>query len=231
MPIEIEIEDDMVQKEFKELGFSKAIRTIKKLDNSPSAFVRLTTTHKELYEEHVYKRKPFFLFYQRFYAVQEIKPRQCWNCQGLGHLAFDCPKNEPTCMQCGGSHRVKECTNINKENKTVSVTFCSNCNQEGHTASARACPILKTHVKALIIEQKTKTIDQIKSNSTIQKKTYATTAKPTPSLNTPPNQAENEETAELKQIVSDLVKLVKSLLAIVPNKITITDTLKKIMHV
>jgi hypothetical protein len=134
-------------------------------------------------------------------------------------------------MKCGGSHRVKECTNINKENKTASVTFCSNCNQEGHTASARACPILKTHVKALIIEQKTKTIDQIKSNSTIQKKTYATTAKPTQSLNTPPNQAENEETAELKQKVSDLVKLVKSLLAIVPNKITITDTLKKIMHV
>jgi hypothetical protein len=156
MTREIEIEDSKVQEDFKELGFFTAIRTIKKLDSSPSAFVRLATTHKELYEEHVYKRKPLCLFYQRFYAVQEIKPRQCWNCQGLGHLAFDCPKNEPTCMQCGDSHRVKECSNIDKENKTASKIFCSNCNQEGHTASARACPILKTHVKALIIEQKNK---------------------------------------------------------------------------
>jgi hypothetical protein len=231
MTREIEIEDSKVQEDFKELGFFTAIRTIKKLDSSPSAFVRLATTHKELYEEHVYKRKPLCLFYQRFYAVQEIKPRQCWNCQGLGHLAFDCPKNEPTCMQCGDSHRVKECSNIDKENKTASKIFCSNCNQEGHTASARACPILKTHVKALIIEQKTKAIDQIKSNSTIQKKTYATTTKKSVIQNTAPNQVESEETAELKQIVSDLVKLVKSLLALVPNQITITETLRKIMNV
>jgi hypothetical protein len=134
-------------------------------------------------------------------------------------------------MQCGDSHRVKECSNIDKENKTASKTFCSNCKQEGHTASARACPILKTHVKALIIEQKTKAIDQIKSNSTIQKKTYATTTKKSVIQNTAPNQVESEETAELKQIVSDLVKLVKSLLALVPNQITITETLRKIMNV
>jgi vacuolar-type H+-ATPase subunit E/Vma4 len=90
---------------------------------------------------------------------------------------------------------------------------------------------LKTHVKALIIEQKTKAIDQIKSNSTIQKKTYATTTKKSLIQNTAPNQVESEETAELKQIVSDLVKLVKSLLALVPNQITITETLRKIMNV
>jgi hypothetical protein len=133
-------------------------------------------------------------------------------------------------MQCGDSHRVKDCTNVNKDNNTVSKTFCSNCKKEGHTASSRVCPILKDHVKELIVIKKTKVIDQIKSNSTMPKPTYATTTKTTLNQNIPPIPTPNKETTELKQVVTELVMLVKSLLAIVSNKITIPETLQKFMN-
>jgi ribosomal protein L12E/L44/L45/RPP1/RPP2 len=241
MPSQIEIEDNAVQREFIELGFNKAVRTIKKLDNTPSSFVRLTTTHKELYEEHIYKRKPLLIFYQRFYAVQEVKPRQCWNCQGLGHLAFDCPENKPKCLQCGEPHRVKECTNVDRENNIIHKTFCSNCKQPGHTASARVCPILQIHVKKLIQEKKDKQFNQIKTNTNKIVPSYATVAKnKTQEQNTQQEkdqhqstsqqQQQKEEIKTLNELVKELIQIVSSLLKNNSTKLTISRNLQKIMN-
>lgn len=153
---DIDIGSTEVVNELERLGFCKGVRTIKKTNYEPTAFVRLTTTNKELYEAHVYRRQPIKFFYQRYYSVKEIKPHQCWNCQGLGHLAFDCPDNEPTCMQCGEKHRFKKCPHVNIEKKTSAKTFCSNCKVHDHNSASRQCPKLKEHVAQIIKEKKEK---------------------------------------------------------------------------
>ena len=235
---EIDIENTSVKEEFKKLGFCKAVRTIKKLDNTPTTFVRLTTTSKEKYDSIVYKRDPIMFFYQRYYSVKEIKPHQCWNCQGIGHLAFDCPSITPTCLQCGESHRVKECPHVNSENKTSTKTFCSNCRSEQHHSASRECPLLKEHVKQLAIKKNEKpqntTVNTNKSNppaSTINYKQQTQQTKPSYSSQVK-NIAQTEEIAFLKQQIKDLISLVSIILqtTLSKNTIEIPNSLKSLLN-
>lgn len=168
------MDDADAKKELKENGFDKAVRTIKKTNNEVTSFVRLSTSNKKIFEEHVFKRAPVMLFYQRFYALKEVKPHQCWNCQGLGHLAFDCPNVNPTCLQCGEDHRVNACPHAHPETKTSDKTFCFNCKCNDHNSASRLCYKLKQHVKELIkqkAEQTTVNIQKPSSNTNNPNKT------------------------------------------------------------
>ena len=64
----------------------------------PSQFLRLYTDSKEVYSHHVYKKVPVTLYWTNFFAKPDTKPLQCFKCQGLGHVVFDCPSNEAKCL-------------------------------------------------------------------------------------------------------------------------------------
>ena len=110
---ELNVEDPTVVATFKELGFSKVVRSINSKDNAPTTFLRLYTESKEVYAKHMYRKEPVLLYFSPFYAIPETRPLQCHNCQGLGHIAFNCPKEEPVCLICSGRHRVKQCPTKN----------------------------------------------------------------------------------------------------------------------
>ena len=239
MDINIDIESQEATNEFKYLDICKAVRTIKKSDGQPSNFVRLTTTSKFIYEEYVFNRQAIFFCYQRYYAINEVKPRICWNCQGLGHLAFDCPHTTPTCLQCGENHRVKVCPNKNIENIPTKI-FCKHCNSTEHNSASRQCTELKKHVKELIKEkkqEKTKeTTQQPHSSSsnektiTLQQPTQRSTTSKTTYANKVKNNNNNnkQELTELRQQFSDLLGLLKEILkSNLINKITIPQSLQQ----
>ena len=59
------------------------------------------------------------------FRVEEFKTTpsilQCYKCQGFGHKAHNCTKNQKGVV-CGGSHSHKNCQNIEKRNPK-----CANC--------------------------------------------------------------------------------------------------------
>jgi hypothetical protein len=57
---------------------------------------------------------------------------QCFQCQGFGHLARECPRkaDPPICRKCTGAHRAQECKEAPK---------CANCDGE-HPSSSGKCP-------------------------------------------------------------------------------------------
>ena len=73
-------------------------------------------------------------------------PLQCYKCQELGHISYQCSNNVIKCMRCAGPHSTKDCTD--KDNNK-----CANC-QGGHSANSVLCPL----VKEAKIAQETKQI-------------------------------------------------------------------------
>ena len=136
---ELNVEDPAVLATFKELGFNKVVRSVNSKDNTPTTFLRLYTESKEIYAKHMYRKEPVLLYFSPFYAITETRPLQCHNCQGLGHIAFNCPKEEPVCLICSGPHRVKQCTQPEKKH-------CANCDSTEHISCARQCKKMQEHV-------------------------------------------------------------------------------------
>ena len=216
VPLDISTHD--LLNEIKPLGFNKVVRTIKKENNTPSHFIRLTTEHKEVFDRYMYKREPIFICYSRFYAIPETRPLQCHNCQGLGHKAFDCPKNEPVCLQCAGNHRVKSCTHFDKEKNTYTKTYCINCNTDEHNSCSRKCEAIKTHVKEKISLKKEKLapkqnpLTATKDSVTgAYKPTFQTTQQPKTYSSAVTNST-NKKHLQREVDVEALVKLVSNLI-------------------
>src|SRR5438132_1507239 len=68
-------------------------------------------------------------------AYKSVKPPlQCFNCQGLNHMAYMCSKDDK-CFKCAGNHPSKECPNKDKDVPPV----CANC-QGDHMANSTLCP-------------------------------------------------------------------------------------------
>ena len=149
IPLEVDVGSDSVIDHFKGLGFTKIVRSLKRETNEPTSYLKLYTESKEVYNKHMYKGEPVYFLYQRCYAIPETRPLQCRNCQGTGHIAFNCPKNEPTCCRCGGTHRLRDCDkfNIIDNVKIFTKTFCVNCSSEDHIACSRKCKFLQDHVR------------------------------------------------------------------------------------
>ena len=146
VPTSIDVQSDDIAAEFKKLGFSKVVRTINSTTNTASQFLRLYTDNKDVYSRHVYQQKPVTLYWTNFYAKPDTKPLQCFKCQGLGHVVFDCPSNEPKCLKCGLNHELKNCTD-----KTDKV-HCVNCTSDEHVSCSRKCPAIRAHIK--VVEEK-----------------------------------------------------------------------------
>ena len=73
------------------------------------------------------------------FRVEEFKTPsilQCFKCQGFGHKAPNCTKNEK-CVVCGEAHSYKNCPNKEKRKPK-----CANC-RGPHFASYRGCPAYK----------------------------------------------------------------------------------------
>jgi hypothetical protein len=141
VPTNIDVESEEIAAEFLKLGFSKVVRTINSTTNAPSQFLRLYTDSKEVYSRHVYQQKPVTLYWSNFYAKPDTRPLQCFKCQGLGHVVFDCPSNKPRCLKCGLEHELKNCPD-----KTDKV-HCVNCASDDHVSCSRKCPAIRAHVK------------------------------------------------------------------------------------
>ncbi|TFK20316.1 hypothetical protein FA15DRAFT_555695, partial [Coprinopsis marcescibilis] len=63
------------------------------------------------------------------------KPVRCLKCQGYGHYAKDCKKEEDTCGRCRetGDAPCRSCTKPRG-------TKCISCGTEDHPSHSRACP-------------------------------------------------------------------------------------------
>jgi len=90
----------------------------------------------------------------------------------------------------------------------------------------RACPILKKHVKELVVSKKTETFEQIKTNT----RTFSAVVRPPPIVQPTKDNSATQETTELKQVVNDLIQLVKFLLDNSLSKPNIPDSLKKLLN-
>jgi hypothetical protein len=92
------------------------------------------------------------LFNYRKYKVEKyvspVKPTQCFNCQKFGHFAAKCEQVLPSCVRCGGEHRLSECQ--------ATEVKCANCKQQ-HTSSYGGCREYQKHLKEKteIIKKKT----------------------------------------------------------------------------
>ena len=79
--------------------------------------------------------------------------KQCFKCQGFGHVLKDCKAVSPKCFRCAGDHYGRECDKRAREFRK-----CSNCAESSnplfksgamsHNAASIDCPILLQHVKS-----------------------------------------------------------------------------------
>ncbi|KDN41509.1 hypothetical protein RSAG8_07459, partial [Rhizoctonia solani AG-8 WAC10335] len=68
-------------------------------------------------------------------ASQE--PMCCLRCQKYGHKAAKCPNGmDDVCSQCGGAHRIANCTDKDKK-------WCVPCQSDAHCSFDRDCPSFK----------------------------------------------------------------------------------------
>ena len=141
VPTSIDVQSDDIAAEFMKLGFSKVVRTTNSTTGLPSQFLRLYTDSKEVYSRHVYQQKPVTLYWSNFYAKPDTKPLQCFKCQGLGHVVFDCPSNEAKCLKCGLNHELKNCP------AEAAKVHCVNCASDDHVSCSRKCPAIRLHIK------------------------------------------------------------------------------------
>ena len=85
---------------------------------------------------------------ERRYAV-----KQCYKCQGFGHVLKDCKSVSPKCFRCAGDHFGRDCDKRAKEYRK-----CSNCAEStnhliksgamSHNAASIECPVLLQHVNS-----------------------------------------------------------------------------------
>ena len=112
---------------------TKVERLKRKIDGGSwvdSLSVKVTFETKELpnyvYIAHSrYQVKPFISM-----------PRQCFKCQGIGHIAKSC-KAKQRCLLCGENHAKEICL------KNVDEHKCANC-KGGHKANSMECTIYRT---------------------------------------------------------------------------------------
>ena len=75
------------------------------------------------------------------YMVENYKtgpaPLQCYRCQGLNHMAYQCTKTDK-CMRCAGDHASKECP----VKEDLDKRACANCGGK-HAANSPECPRIK----------------------------------------------------------------------------------------
>ena len=87
---------------------------------------------------------------EKRYAV-----KQCFKCQGFGHVLKDCKSVSPTCFRCAShDHYGRDCDKRSREFRK-----CSNCAESSnplfqsgctsHNAASIDCPVLLQHVKFL----------------------------------------------------------------------------------
>ena len=72
---------------------------------------------------------------------------QCFKCQGFGHKAPNCTKNEK-CVVCGEGHSHKNCPNKEKRKPK-----CANC-RGFHVANYKGCPAYKNQAFRRHVVQK-----------------------------------------------------------------------------
>ena len=86
---------------------------------------------------------------EKRYAV-----KQCFKCQGFGHVLKDCKSVSPTCFRCAShDHYGRDCDKRSREFRK-----CSNCAESSnplfqsgctsHNAASIDCPVLLQHVKS-----------------------------------------------------------------------------------
>ena len=188
IPLEVDVGSDSVIEHFKGLGFSKIVRSLKRDSNEPTSYLKLYTESKEVFNKHMYKGEPVYFLYQRCYAIPETRPLQCRNCQGTGHIAFNCPKEVPTCCACGGAHRLRDCDQFEITNglKVLKRKFCVNCKSEDHIACSRSCKYLQQHVKEKV-EAKAQKLAQKQPQKQHQQPQQQQKPKATPSTQPQPS--------------------------------------------
>ena len=98
-----------------------------------------------------------YVFSSRCRVTDRYHYKQCFHCQGFGHVAGECPfKDEaPTCMYCSGNHLSRSC--MHKRNRSRHT--CSNClkssnpsissKASSHNAGSHLCPMVAPIIESI----------------------------------------------------------------------------------
>ena len=124
------------KQELKQIGIVNVLKFNQKED------YKITKAICETMEKII--KEGIFLDYVKYRVekyIQQIKPIQCFNCQKFGHFSSVCENKSPTCVKCGGKHKVTDC-------KSEQIK-CANCNGR-HTSSYGGCKIYQKHQKEKI---------------------------------------------------------------------------------
>lgn len=84
--------------------------------------------------------------YDRFWV------KQCYHCQGFGHINKDCPKkdDQPKCSYCAGNHNSRDCTNKNFPRCVNCVGSSVQGGSVAHFASSVHCPMMMSQRNRII---------------------------------------------------------------------------------
>ncbi len=114
----------------------KAKRIISRADNQPTTFIRISFTDKAEADKLIANRRIYIgvVSHRCEEPNQPIRVNRCYNCQGLNHIAKNCPESQPTCPNCAEHH--------SKEEQCKTPTkHCANCtDNNNHAAYANSCP-------------------------------------------------------------------------------------------
>jgi len=129
----------------KELNCDTFNLKLKKLSKLTSPFYTYLLELPETYVDTLIDKKRLFFDFHSVYVKKFVKIIRCYQCQGYGHLSYNC-KQPVACSNCSGSHLFKDCT--------VDELCCVNCKHENksevnceHSASSSICPVYQGLLK------------------------------------------------------------------------------------
>ena len=125
--------------DFNKITHAEAERMKSKRSGKELPFIKIKSDNPKQAEalisgELVSQKTGIILRVEEFKTTPSIL--QCFKCQGLGHKAPDCTKNEKRFV-CGEAHSHKNC-----QTKKKGSQKCANC-RGPHVANYRGCPAYK----------------------------------------------------------------------------------------
>ena len=127
---DIDLDDEFVQSDLLSQGLVKFRRVYTK-EQKITTLVKAEAKDHESYS--LILRNGIRLGYRSIRDIEPDRPfNQCFNCQAIGHSAFDCEEKQK-CAKCSGPHHFRQCQSEN--------TVCANCG-ESHWALSRSCRML-----------------------------------------------------------------------------------------
>ena len=129
----VSLDDEYVLQQLNDQHATNPTRIFNHKTSKLTSLIKIAVTDQASYKKML--ASGIRIGYRSYKVEPERKVLQCYKCQGVGHSAFHCSKNQ-VCLKCGGEHKHSECTSTELK--------CANCG-DAHAACSRSCPHLKNH--------------------------------------------------------------------------------------